>query len=72
MVRDRGSFEACKFRSGTALEPAETFTFGSVAAHVLTFQAHRRTVALYTFRQLGVHDLGSGDPIEWERMQAGT
>ncbi|HEX6030705.1 MAG TPA: helix-turn-helix domain-containing protein [Tepidiformaceae bacterium] len=67
-IRDRDRWDE-EFVDSTC-EPAESFTFGSAAAHVLTFQAHRRTVALYTFRQLGVHDLGSGDPIEWERMQA--
>jgi AraC-like DNA-binding protein/uncharacterized damage-inducible protein DinB len=47
-------------------EPAETFTFGGVFAHIMTFNAHRRLMALDALRQLGVQTEGFGDPIEYE------
>jgi AraC family transcriptional regulator len=48
-------------------EPPETFTFGAVIAHVLTFSAHQRAVMLEVLRSHGIHDLGFGDPIEFIR-----
>ena len=48
-------------------EPAETFTYGGVFAHIMTFNAHRRIMALDAFRELGVHIDGFGCPIEYER-----
>jgi AraC-like DNA-binding protein/uncharacterized damage-inducible protein DinB len=47
-------------------EPAETFTFGGVFAHIVTFNAHRRLMALHALRQLGVKTEGFGDPMEYE------
>lgn len=51
-------------------EPAETFTFGGVFAHIMTFNAHRRLMALDALRQLGVEVEGWGDPIEFEQAVA--
>jgi AraC family transcriptional regulator len=51
-------------------EPAETFTFGGVFAHVMTFNAHRRLMALDALRQLGVQTEGFGDPMEYEESVA--
>ena len=51
-------------------EPAETFTFGGVFAHIMTFNAHRRLMALDALRQLGVETEGFGDPIEYEENVA--
>ncbi len=51
-------------------EPPETFTFGGMFAHVITFNTHRRLVALEAFRRLGVKIEGFGDPIEYERSVA--
>jgi len=51
-------------------EPPETFTYGGMLAHVITFSAFRRSMALKLFELLGVDDLGYGDPIEWERLRA--
>jgi AraC family transcriptional regulator len=51
-------------------EPAETFTFGGVFAHIMTFNAHRRLMALNALRQLGVHTEGFGDPMEYEESVA--
>jgi AraC-like DNA-binding protein/uncharacterized damage-inducible protein DinB len=47
-------------------EPAETFTYGGVFAHIMTFNAHRRLMALDALRQLGVQTEGFGDPMEFE------
>ena len=51
-------------------EPAETFTFGGVFAHIMTFNAHRRLIALDVLRQLGVPTEGFGDPMEYEESVA--
>lgn len=51
-------------------EPAETFTFGGVFAHIITFNAHRRLMALDALRQLGVETEGFGDPMEYEENVA--
>ena len=46
-------------------EPAEVFTYGGMIAHVLTFAAHRRTLAVLALDKHGVGDLGWGDPMTW-------
>jgi AraC family transcriptional regulator len=46
-------------------EPAEVFTYGGMIAHVLTFAAHRRTLAVLALDRHGVGDLGWGDPMRW-------
>ena len=51
-------------------EPAESFTFGGVFAHIMTFNAHRRLMALDALRQLGVQTEGFGDPMEYEECVA--
>jgi AraC family transcriptional regulator len=48
-------------------EPPETFTYGGMIAHVVTFSACRRTSVIYTLRGVGIDDVGYGDPLEWER-----
>ena len=51
-------------------EPAETFTFGGVFAHIMTFNAHRRLMALDALRHLGVTPEGFGCPMEYEERVA--
>ena len=46
-------------------EPAQVFTYGGMVAHVLTFAAHRRTLAVLALDKYGVTDLGWGDPMRW-------
>jgi AraC-like DNA-binding protein len=46
-------------------DPAEVFTYGGMIAHVLTFAAHRRTLAVLTLDKHGVTELGWGDPMRW-------
>jgi hypothetical protein len=48
-------------------EPPETFSFGGMFAHVITFNAHRRLIALDVLRKLGVKVEGFGCPSEYER-----
>ncbi|GAB3590501.1 AraC family transcriptional regulator [Angustibacter peucedani] len=40
-------------------------TYGAMVAHVLTFAAHHRLLAVTRLRELGVTDLGLGDPKQW-------
>jgi AraC family transcriptional regulator len=46
-------------------EPPETFTFGGMFAHVITFNAYRRMVAIDVLRALGVEIEGVGCPMEY-------
>lgn len=43
-------------------DPPLSFSFGGMIAHVLTFSAYRRTLALAALDRAGVTDLGFGDP----------
>jgi AraC family transcriptional regulator len=46
-------------------EPPQVFTYGGMLAHVLTFSAVRRTMALGALETAGVTDLGAGDPMRF-------
>ncbi len=46
-------------------DPPEVFTYGGMLAHVLTFAAHRRTLAIGALHTAGITDLGAGDPMRW-------
>jgi AraC family transcriptional regulator len=46
-------------------DPPQTFTYGGVLAHVLTFAAVRRTMAIGALESAGIGDLGSGDPMRF-------
>lgn len=46
-------------------EPPESFTFGGMFAHVITFNAYRRMVAIDLMRRLGVKVEGVGCPMEY-------
>ncbi len=70
IVRDVGERGAWDTAFVDAMcDPPETFTFGAMVAHVLTWSAHRRYVTIGALRRLGA-DVTSGDPIEWERRAA--
>jgi AraC-like DNA-binding protein len=45
--------------------PPQTFSYGGVLAHVLTFAAVRRTMAIGALESAGVDDLGAGDPMSF-------
>lgn len=44
-------------------DPPQTFTYGGMVAHVLTFSAARRTLAVGALESAGLGDLGAGDPM---------
>jgi AraC family transcriptional regulator len=44
-------------------DPPRVFTYGGMLAHVLTFAAHRRTLAIGALHSAGITDLGAGDPM---------
>ena len=46
-------------------EPPQVFTYGGMLAHVLTFAAHRRTLAIGALYSAGIVDLAPGDPMRW-------
>jgi AraC family transcriptional regulator len=46
-------------------EPPETFTFGGIFAHVITFNFYRRMLAIDALRRLGVRVEGFGCPEEY-------
>jgi AraC-like DNA-binding protein len=43
----------------------QVLSYGAMVAHVLTFAAHHRLLALSRLRECGVPDLGFGDPTHW-------
>jgi AraC family transcriptional regulator len=45
--------------------PPQTFSLGGVLAHVLTFSAARRTMAVGALASAGITDLGAGDPMTY-------
>jgi len=63
-VRNRGAWDDTFVDA--LCEPAETFTFGGMFAHVVTFNAYRRMLALDALRRLGVKIEGFGCPSEYE------
>ena len=46
-------------------DPLRVFTYGGMLGHVLTFAAHRRTLAIGALHSAGITDLGAGDPMRW-------
>jgi uncharacterized damage-inducible protein DinB len=65
-VRDRGTWTDT-FIDGYC-EPPETFTFGGMFAHVITFNSYRRLLALDILRSFGARIAGSGCPMDYERV----
>jgi hypothetical protein len=63
-VRDSGSWDDAFVDA--LCEPPETFTYGGVIAHVLSFGAVRREMLAAVLRELGAATLSPGDPILWE------
>jgi hypothetical protein len=54
---------------GPEADPPQSFTFGGVIAHVITYSAYHREVLIRSLAELGVHDIDPGDPMEWERLR---
>jgi AraC family transcriptional regulator len=53
-------------------EPPETFTFGGMFAHVMTFNAFRRLAAMDALQRLGAPIKGTGCPMDYEMSLAAT
>jgi hypothetical protein len=64
-VRDRNEWDDV-FVDALCTPPV-SFTLGSVIAHILTIGVVRRQTVIDALRELGVRDVESRDPIEWER-----
>jgi len=65
-IRDRNEWDDA-FVDALCTPPV-SFTFGSVIAHILTASVIRRQTVTAVLRELGVADVETRDPIEWERM----
>jgi AraC-like DNA-binding protein len=65
-VRARGAWDTA-FVDATC-EPPESFTYGGMAAHVLTHCAYRRNVVLEALQRHGI-EVEHSDPLGWERAE---
>ena len=64
-VRDRGEWDDV-FVDALCTPPV-SFTLGSVIASILTYAVIRRQTIIDVLRELGVADVESNEPIDWER-----
>lgn len=64
-VRDRGTWTDTFVDK--YCEPPETFTFGGMFAHIITFNSYRRLLALDALRSFGAQIQGSGCPMDYEQ-----
>ena len=69
-VRDRGTWTDTFVDK--YCEPPESFTFGGMFAHIITFSSYRRLLALEALRSMGATIAGSGCPMDFERVLAGA
>jgi len=65
-VRARGAWDTA-FVDATC-EPPASFTYGGMAAHVITRSAHRRAVVLEALQRHGL-EVADSDPLGWERAE---
>jgi AraC family transcriptional regulator len=63
-IRERGAWDDAFIDA--LCEPPQSFTFGGVIAHVLSYGAIRRETLAGVLKDLGAEVPSSGDPIEWE------
>jgi AraC family transcriptional regulator len=63
-IRDRGAWDDAFVDA--LCEPPQSFTYGGVISHVLSYGAVRREALAGVLRELGAEVPSSGDPIEWE------
>lgn len=66
-IRDRGAWDDAFVDA--LCEPPQSFTYGGVLAHVLTYGAIRREALAGVLGELGA-DVASSDPLEWEASAA--
>jgi AraC family transcriptional regulator len=68
-IHDRGAFDDAFVDA--LCEPPESFTYGSVLAHVLAYGAVRREALAGVLAELGAQvPRDSADPILWEQRRA--
>jgi AraC-like DNA-binding protein len=63
-IRERGAWETA-FVDATC-DPPESFTYGGMVAHVITWSAHRRQLVVAALARAGVA-IDTADPLAWER-----
>jgi len=68
-IRERGEWDDAFVDA--LCDPPQSFTYGSVVAHVLTHAAHRRGLIAAGLTQLGATDVPSTCAIEWEMKVTG-
>lgn len=64
-IRDRNEWDDA-FVDALCTPPV-SFTFGSVIAHILSVSMIRRQTVVGVLRELGLSNVETRDPIEWER-----
>ena len=67
-IRDRGAFDDAFVDA--LCEPPQSFTYGGVFSHVLTYGAVRREALASVLAELGAEVPSIGDPILWEDAQS--
>jgi AraC family transcriptional regulator len=68
-IRDRGAWDDAFVDA--LCEPPQSFTYGGVIAHVLSYGVVRREALAGVLAELGAPVPSSGDPIEWEQTRTG-
>jgi AraC family transcriptional regulator len=63
-IRDRGAWDDAFVDA--LCEPPQSFTYGGVLSHNLTYGAVRREMLASVLRELGADAVSEGDPILWE------
>ena len=67
-IRDRGAFDDAFVDA--LCEPPQSFTYGGVLSHVLSYGAIRREALASVLAELGAEVPSCGDPIVWEVAQS--
>jgi AraC family transcriptional regulator len=65
-IRDRGAWDDAFVDA--LCEPPQSFTYGGVISHVLSYGAVRREALANVLRELGARVPSSGDPVDWEAL----
>ena len=63
-IRDRGAWDDAFVDA--LCEPPQSFTYGGVLAHVLSYGTVRREALANVLAELGAGPISTGDPIMWE------
>ena len=64
-LRDRGEWDDAFVDA--LCEPPQSFTYGSVVAHIIEHSAHRRGMIVAGLCELGISDVDSSCAIDWEK-----